>query len=50
MPLNFGFHHDRFLDWFLENDRMKSLEKGEIFNFGMKKSGFSFALSKVMYI
>ena len=46
MPVNFGHHHDRFLDWFLENDRMKSLEKGQIFNFGLKKTGFIFALWK----
>ena len=46
MPINFGHHHDRFLDWFLENDRMKSLEKGQIFNFGLKKSGFCFPVWK----
>jgi len=46
MPANFAHHHDRFLDWFLENDRMRSIAKGQIFYFGVKKTGFIFALWK----
>lgn len=46
MPENIGKHHDRFLDWFLQNDRMSSLKKGEIFNFGVRSNGFIFSLQK----
>jgi hypothetical protein len=46
MPQHIGLNHDRFLDWFLENDRMKSLEKGAVFTFGLRESGFIFALEK----
>jgi hypothetical protein len=36
MPTHIGLIHDRFLEQFLQSDRMKSLEKGEILNFGKR--------------
>ena len=46
MPVLIGKHHDRFLDWFLENDRMSSIKKGAIFNFGFRTNGLVFGMTK----
>ncbi len=34
------------MNWFLENDRMNSIRKGNIFNFGLRPNGFIFPLFK----
>ena len=50
MPRDMARHHDRFLDWFTENDRISTIKKGSVLNFALRSNGLIFTVSNRLRI